>query len=79
MDQEPWFKPKRSGLGLTPITWQGGLVTILIMVVLLGTVALIVRLVHDPLTAIITILIATVVELTVSIPYTYRRAQRTRE
>jgi len=25
----PWFRPKRSGLGLTPSSWQGWLATVL--------------------------------------------------
>ena len=31
---EPWFKPKRIGYGLTPMTWQGWCVTFLLIVVL---------------------------------------------
>jgi len=29
MAQGPWFRTRRNGLGWTPITWQGWLVTIL--------------------------------------------------
>ncbi len=36
MAQGPWFRPKRSGLGWTPITWQGWLVTILSCLVVVG-------------------------------------------
>jgi hypothetical protein len=36
MAQGPWFRPKRSGLGWTPITWQGWLVTIVSCLVVVG-------------------------------------------
>ena len=36
MAQGPWFRPKRNGLGWTPITWQGWLVTILSCLVVVG-------------------------------------------
>jgi len=29
MSEGPWFKVRESGLGWTPITWEGWLVTIL--------------------------------------------------
>ena len=32
-----WFKPKRYGYGATPVTWEGWVFTLLIMVVILGT------------------------------------------
>jgi hypothetical protein len=79
MDREPWFQPKRTGLGLTPITWQGACLTLLIPLVLFATAAVIVAFVADPATAILTILVATIAELAVFIPFTYRHARRTRE
>jgi hypothetical protein len=79
MDREPWFQPKRTGLGLTPITWQGACLTLLIPLVLFATAGVIVAFVHDPATAILTILVATGTELAVFIPFTYRHARRTRE
>jgi hypothetical protein len=36
MAQGPWFRPKRNGLGWTPITWQGWLVTIVSCLVVVG-------------------------------------------
>jgi hypothetical protein len=42
-------------------------------------VGVIVAFVHDPATAILTILAATGAELAVFIPFTYRHARRTRE
>jgi hypothetical protein len=36
MAQGPWFRPKGNGLGWTPITWQGWLVTILSCLVAVG-------------------------------------------
>ena len=79
MDREPWFQPKRTGLGLTPITWQGVCVTLLIMLVLFATVGVTVAFVHNPLTAVLVILAATGAELAVFIPFTYRHARRTSE
>ena len=79
MEKEPWFQPRRFGVGLTPITWQGVCVTILIMVVLFATAGVVVATVHDPATAILTILVATGAELAVFIPFTYRHAKRTRD
>ena len=79
MDQEPWFQPKRTGLGLTPITWQGVCVTVFIVVVIFATVAIVVSVIHDPPTAIITILVSTGAELAILIPFTYRHARQTRE
>ena len=46
---EPWFKPKRIGYGLTPITWQGWFVTFLLMVVLSVSVYAVTDLIRDPL------------------------------
>jgi H+/Cl- antiporter ClcA len=54
-------------------------VTILIMVVLLATVGVVVATVHSPATAVLIILALTGAELAVFIPFTYRRAKRTRE
>jgi hypothetical protein len=79
MEREPWFQPKRTGLGLTPISWQGACLTILILLVLFATVGVIVAFVHDPATALLTILAASGAELAVIIPFTYRHARRTRE
>ena len=79
MDPEPWFQPKPSGLGLTPITWQGACVTVLILMVLIVTVAVIVAVVRNPATAVLAILVTTGAELAVFIPWTYRHAKRTRE
>ena len=79
MDPEPWFQPKRSGLGLTPIAWQGVCATLLIMVILVATAGVIVAMVRDPATAVLAILVTTGAELAVFIPWTYRHAKRTRE
>ena len=35
--KHPWFGPKRFGWGWTPITWEGWLVTVLFLAVVLGT------------------------------------------
>jgi hypothetical protein len=79
MDREPWFQPRRFGVGLTPISWQGVCLTLLIMAVLLATVALVAATVHDPVTAVLAILVLTGVELAYFIPLTYRHARRTRD
>jgi hypothetical protein len=79
MEREPWFQPRRFGVGLTPITWQGACLTIVIMVVLLATVGVVVATVHDPATAVLTILVATGAELAVFIPFTCRHAKWTRD
>lgn len=79
MDSEPWFQPKRNGLGLAPITWQGTYATLLILVVIFATVGLIVAFVRDPGTAVLAILGTTGAELAVFIPWTYRHARRTAE
>ena len=42
-------------------------------------VAIVVSVIHDPPTAIITILVSTGAELAILIPFTYRHARRTRE
>jgi hypothetical protein len=49
------------------------------MVVLFATVGVVVATVHDPATAVLTILVATGAELAVLIPFTYRYAKRTRD
>lgn len=36
MDDRPWFRTRANGLGWTPITWQGWLVTLLSMVVVVA-------------------------------------------
>lgn len=47
MSQGPWFRPKRNGLGWTPITWEGWLVTVLGAAVFVAAdLALIHRLAH---------------------------------
>jgi hypothetical protein len=79
MEREPWFQPKRSGLGLTPITWQGVCVTSLMMLAIFATVGAIVAFVHDPGIAVLAILAIVGVELAVFIPFTYRHARQTRE
>ena len=28
MDERPWFRARESGMGWTPVTWQGWLVTL---------------------------------------------------
>jgi hypothetical protein len=73
-EREPWFVPKPSGLGLTPVTWQGWCATLLFMFAIFATVGVIFRLVHDPATATISILLATAAELAVFIPFSYRHA-----
>jgi len=79
MDQEPWFQPRRFGVGLTPITWQGACVTLLIVLVLFATVGVVVKTVRDPVTAVLIILVLTGAELAVFIPFTYKHAKRTRD
>ena len=79
MEREPWFQPKRSGLGLTPITWQGTCVTLLMLLVVFATVGIVAAAVRDPATAIVAILVTTGAELAVFIPFTYQHARRTRE
>jgi hypothetical protein len=32
-----WFKPKRYGYGATPITWEGWVFTLLIVLIILGS------------------------------------------
>jgi hypothetical protein len=34
---EYWFKPRRFGYGVTPITWQGWLVTVATLIVVVGS------------------------------------------
>jgi hypothetical protein len=36
MEHQPWFRTRSSGLGWTPITWQGWLVTILSCLIFLA-------------------------------------------
>ena len=33
-----WFRPKRYGYGATPVTWQGWLLTLVIVAVIAGSV-----------------------------------------
>jgi len=35
-----WFKPKRYGFGATPITWEGWVVTLGVVAVLIGSVVI---------------------------------------
>jgi hypothetical protein len=79
MDPEPWFQPKRSGLGLRPITWQGVCVTLLMLLVIFATVGVIVAVVKDPAMAVLSILVVTGAELAVFIPFTYRHTRRVRD
>jgi hypothetical protein len=45
MSDRPWFKVRESGLGWTPITWEGWLITIgSAAVVILANIAFIFRL-----------------------------------
>ena len=67
MDQNPWFQPKPSRLGLTP-NGQEVCVTVLILVVLFATVAIVASAVRDPLTAVVTILVITGAKLAVFYP-----------
>jgi hypothetical protein len=41
--RRPWFGPKRIGIGLRPQTWQGWLVTLAIVVVIVLVIAIIKR------------------------------------
>jgi membrane protein YdbS with pleckstrin-like domain len=77
--KEPWFEVRRSGYGLTPTTWQGWCVTLVIMAVLLASVQVVLYLVRDPANAVILILIVTAIELAVFIPFTYRHAKSPEE
>lgn len=36
MNERPWFRPKRIGIGWTPATWEGWLVTLLIVAIFMG-------------------------------------------
>ncbi len=36
MSERPWFRTRSSGLGWTPITWEGLLITLALAVVLIG-------------------------------------------
>ena len=36
MSERPWFRTRSNGLGWTPITWEGWLITIGLAVVVLG-------------------------------------------
>ena len=72
---EPWFKPKRIGYGLTPITWQGWCVTFLLMVVLAVSVYAATYVVSDPLDVVIVLLILISIEVTVFIMFSYRHAK----
>jgi hypothetical protein len=79
MEQEPWFQPKRTGLGLTPITWQGACATLVMLLVAFATIGVIVAFVDNPGIAVLAILAITAAELAVFVPFTYRHARRTRE
>ena len=77
--RKPWFRIKGSGYGLTPTTWQGWCLTLVIMAMLLASVQVVLYLVHDPLNAVILILVVTGIELAVFIPFTYRHAESSEE
>ncbi len=34
MSDRPWFRPKRFGFGWTPATWEGWLVTLLLVAII---------------------------------------------
>ena len=36
MSERPWFRTRSSGLGWTPITWEGWLITLVPMVLVLA-------------------------------------------
>ena len=38
-DRRPWFGPKRFGFGYGPQTWQGVLVTVVLVLLVAGTAA----------------------------------------
>ena len=75
MMTEPWFKPKRIGYGLTPITWQGWTATSLLIVVLSASVYAVIYLVRDPLNAVIILLVLAAAEITAFILFSYRHAK----
>jgi hypothetical protein len=77
--RKPWFRIKGSGYGLTPTTWQGWCLTLVIMAMLLASVQVELYLVHDPLNAVILILVVTGIELAVFIPFMYRHAESSEE
>jgi hypothetical protein len=79
MSPEPWFQPKRGGLGLTPITWQGAFAVLLMLLVIFTTVGVIIGVMRDPGIAVSAILVILGAELAVFIPFTYWHAQRPRE
>lgn len=35
--RDPWFRPKRAGIGWTPCSWQGWLATALLIGAILGS------------------------------------------
>jgi len=72
---QPWFKPKHIGYGLTPITWQGWCVTLLLMVMLSVSVYVVTYFVRDPLNAVVILLILISIELTVFILFSYQHAK----
>jgi hypothetical protein len=36
MSERPWFRTRASGLGWTPVTWEGWLVTLALAALLIG-------------------------------------------
>lgn len=36
MSERPWFRPKSNGLGWTPVTWEGWLVTLASMAIFMA-------------------------------------------
>lgn len=37
---KPWFRPKKFGYGWTPVTWQGWVVTIILALIIVGSIVL---------------------------------------
>jgi len=72
---EPWFKPKRIGYGLTPITWQGWLFTFVLVIVLTASVRAVTYFVRDPVNTVIVLLVLISTEVTIFILFSYRHAK----
>jgi len=41
--KQPWFGPKRVGYGYGPRTWQGWLITIIVVIIILLVVRFVIR------------------------------------
>jgi hypothetical protein len=48
MSDRPWFRTRASGLGWTPITWEGWLVTVLSAAVVIAINLAVVTHIHHP-------------------------------